>query len=94
MTAWAVTDLPEPDSPTTQTISPAPTEKVMSSMRMRAVRAARQGDREAFDGEDGARIRPSHASHPLGEAGIERVAQAVTQHVDGQHRERQADTPG
>ena len=42
ITAWAVTDLPEPDSPTTHTISPAPTEKVMFSIGMRAVRAARQ----------------------------------------------------
>ena len=32
ITACAVTDLPEPDSPTTHTISPAPTENVMFSM--------------------------------------------------------------
>jgi hypothetical protein len=31
MTDWAVTDLPEPDSPTTQTISPGPTVKDTSS---------------------------------------------------------------
>ena len=59
MTAWAVTDLPEPDSPTTHTISPAPTEKRDVLDGMGAVRAARQADREAFDGEDGRGCRPS-----------------------------------
>ncbi len=55
------------------------------------VGARRQSHGEAFDSEDrrGSFGHP-RLSHPLGEARVERVAQAVAQHVDGQHRQRQA----
>ena len=51
--ACAVTDLPEPDSPTTQTISPGATANETFSTAFSAVRAVRQADRQALDVEDG-----------------------------------------
>ena len=53
MTAWAVTDLPEPDfAHHADDLAGADREgDVLDGMG--AVRAARQGDGEAFDGEDG-----------------------------------------
>ena len=63
ITACAVTDLPEPDSPTTHTISPAPTEKVMFSIGMRAVRAARQLHGEALELEDGSAAASAMCPH-------------------------------
>ena len=45
MTACAVTDLPEPDSPTTQTISPGATANDTFSTAFGAVGAARQARR-------------------------------------------------
>ena len=53
MMACAVTDLPEPDSPTTQTISPGADRERDVLDRVDAVRAGREADREALDVEDG-----------------------------------------
>src|SRR6266576_1610956 len=84
ITACAVTDLPEPDSPTTQTISSAPTVRlipctacvlsppVMATLRSETSRTVLL------------------TSHPLRHLGIERIAQPVAENVDGQDRQRKA----
>src|SRR5512138_78621 len=85
MTACAVTDLPEPDSPTTQTISSAPTVRLMP-----CTACVRSPPLMATERLETSRT-VSLTSHPLCHFGIERVAQAVAEHVDGQDREREAD---
>src|SRR5438309_6407643 len=50
------------------------------------------GGRTRVPGMTGGRVVAGvTTSHPLRELGVEPVAQAVAQHVDGEHRERQAD---
>jgi hypothetical protein len=57
ITESAVTDLPEPDSPTTATVSPRPDgEREVADGDDRALRSP-ELDRQAFDGEDGGRRR-------------------------------------
>ena len=85
----AVTDLPEPDSPTMQTISPALDAEATRPRRVRAVAAGRQADGEAADVEDRGSARRPH--RPLRHLGIERVAQAVAEHVHGEHGQREED---
>ena len=53
ITAWAIIDLPEPDSPTTHSVSPGAIVSETSSTAMRAVGQRRQGERQPLDGEDG-----------------------------------------
>ena len=89
MTACAVTDLPEPDSPTRQTISPAPTANETSSTALARSRAGAAAHRQALDVEDGLAV--SHRHIAPRQLRIERVAQAVAQHVDGEHGEREED---
>src|SRR5215216_2834277 len=127
----AVTDLPDPDSPTTQTISPGTTVKDTSSTAF--IRSARGGSRmvrfssvstgaaviatlspgsvilrwspkAALEGstarDRAVALRGSlrshlrvtdHGSHPSREFWIQPIAQAVAQHVHGEHSEREAD---
>src|SRR3954464_15363664 len=85
ITACAVTDLPEPDSPTTQTISSAPTVRLMPCTAW-----VRSPPLMATDRFETSRTG-SLTSHPLRHFGIERIAQAVAEHIDGQDREREAD---
>jgi len=53
MTVKAITDLPEPDSPTRQTISPGLTVKLTFFDRVDTVGASRQGNAQIADFEDG-----------------------------------------
>src|SRR5438552_4563243 len=86
ITACAVTDLPEPDSPTTQTISLAPTERLMPRTACgRSPRPLIATERLAIS-RTGALIL-----HPLHHFGIERVAQSVAQDVDRQNRHGEED---
>src|SRR5258705_7819644 len=85
ITACAVTDLPEPDSPTTQTISSAPTVRLMPCTA--CVRSPPLMATERFETSRTVLL----TSHPLRHFGIERIAQAVAENVDGQDRERKAD---
>src|SRR4051795_1347039 len=86
ITACAVTDLPEPDSPTTQTISLAPT---VRSMPLTA--CARSPP--PWMATDRLEISRTGAfmSHALRHFGIERVAKAVAQHVHGENGRGQHD---
>src|SRR4029450_10487 len=87
ITACAVTDLPEPDSPTTQTISLAPTERLMPRTACGRSPVPLMATERLAISRTGALI-----SHPLRHLGIERVAQSVAHDVDGQngHREENA----
>src|SRR3954471_17383802 len=82
ITACAVTDLPEPDSPTTQTISSAPTVRLMPCTA--CVRSPPLMATERFETSRTVLL----TSHPLRHFGIERIAQAVAENVDGKDRER------
>src|SRR6266567_6515321 len=97
MMAWAVTDWPEPDSPSTHTISPGLTAKDTFSTAL--IRSAPPGRRT---------VRPCTSStgfalavicmssfacrhlHPPCKFRVEPVAQAVAQHIDGKHRQGKA----
>src|SRR6185369_4078852 len=95
ITVKAITDLPEPDSPTRQTISPGLTVKLtFSTAWMRSapagsatvrLRTSRTG-LVIFSSSDGS------CSYLLAHLRIERVAQAVAHDVDRQHREGQEDS--
>src|SRR5439155_1250955 len=82
ITACAVTDLPEPDSPTTQTISSAPTVRLM-----RCTACVLSPPLMATERSETSRT-VLLTSHPLRHLGIERIAQAVAENVDGKDRER------
>src|SRR3954467_5591586 len=86
ITACAVTDLPEPDSPTTQTISSAPTVRLMPWTA--CVRSPPLMETERSETSRTVLL----TSHPLHHLGIERIAQAVAENVDGKDRERKAHT--
>src|SRR5215217_8459034 len=80
MIALAVTDLPEPDSPTRPKVWPRSIEKDTPSTAVRSPRRRRKRT-----------VRSSSAStvsaiSALRQAGIEDVAQAVAEQVEGQHR--------
>src|SRR3954451_6799306 len=78
ITACAVTDFPEPDSPTTQTISLAPTLRLMPRTACgRSPPPLMATERLVIS-----RTGPA-MSDPLRHLGIERVAQAVAKDVDG-----------
>src|SRR3954451_7656676 len=85
ITACAVTDLPEPDSPTTQTISSAPTVRLMPCTA--CVRSPPLMATLRFETSRTVLL----TSHPLCHLGIERIAQSIAENVDGQDRERKAD---
>src|SRR5690349_5142482 len=86
ITACAVTDLPEPDSPTTQTISLEPTVRLMPRTACGRSPLPLMATERLETSRTGALI-----SHPLRHFGIERVAQSIAQYVDGQNRHRKAD---
>src|SRR5215470_3653938 len=83
ITACAVTDLPEPDSPTTQTISLAPTETLMPRTACGRSPLPLMATERLAISRTGALM-----SDPLHHFGIERVAQSVAQDVDGQNGHR------
>src|SRR3954447_1401515 len=84
ITACAVTDFPEPDSPTTQTISLAATERLMPRT------ACERSPSPAMVTERLATSRTGSAiSDLLRHLGIERVAQSVAQHIDGENGGRE-----
>src|SRR4249919_2789178 len=85
ITACAVTDLPEPDSPTTQTISLAATARLMPRTACGRSPAPLMATERLAISRTGPLM-----SELLRHLGIERVAQAVAQHVDGQDRDREA----
>src|SRR5207237_6990810 len=84
ITACAVTDLPEPDSPTTQTISLAPTVRPMPRTACGRSPTPLMATERLAISRTGALM-----SDPLCHLGIERVAQSVAQHVDGKNRHRE-----
>ncbi len=87
ITACDVTDLPEPDSPTTQTISPGLTSSDRSSTAFaRSPPPGRRTVRLLME-----RTGPLIASHPPRELRIEPVAQAVAEHVDAQDGDGERD---
>jgi hypothetical protein len=90
--ACAITDLPEPDSPTRQTISPGLTVKLTlrTAWPVAALGQARRSSTEVADVEDRVAAMRS-TSDFLGHLRVERVAQTVAQDVDRQHRHRQED---
>src|SRR5262245_21606907 len=85
ITACAVTDLPEPDSPTTQTISLAPTVRLMPRTACGRSPTPLMATERLAISRTGALI-----SDPLGHLGIERVTQSVAQNGDGENRHRKA----
>ena len=93
MTDCAVTDLPDPDSPTMHTISPGADvdRHILDAVgTVGAVRADRSV--RLWIERTGRLSVIAHGSHTrLREARVERVAQAVAQHVDGEHRQREED---
>ena len=84
MTACAVTDLPDPDSPTMQRISPGPT--LNDTLSIALARSARKGSRTVTL----SRLRTgSDMSDALRHFRIERIAQTVAKHVHGEHGQRE-----
>src|SRR5262249_47185583 len=84
ITACAVTDLPEPDSPTTQTISLAPTVRLMLRTAWGRSPIPLMATERLAISRTGVLI-----SHPLHHFGIERIAQSGAQYVDGKNRHRE-----
>src|SRR5215469_6200435 len=95
MIAWAITDFPDPDSPTRQTISPAATLRLAlltafarsaptGSMTVRS-RMSRTGAMSSR--ENG--WKSALSSEPLAHAWVQRVAQSVAQQVDRKDSQRQ-----
>src|SRR4029079_15673647 len=85
ITACAVTDFPEPDSPTTQTISLAPTVRLMPRTACGLWPPPLMATERLVISRTGAAI-----SDPLRHLGIERIAQSIAQHVDGEDGEGEA----
>src|SRR5215470_6886036 len=83
ITACAVTDLPEPDSPTTQTISLASTVRLMPRTACGRSPLPLMATERLAISRTGALM-----SQPLCHLGIERVAQSVAQDVDSENRHR------
>src|SRR5690349_12385810 len=86
ITACAVTDLPEPDSPTTQTISLAATVRLMPRTACGRSPLPLMATERLATSRTGALM-----SDPLRHLGIERVAQAIAQYVDGENSHRKTD---
>src|SRR5882757_1811309 len=98
MTVKAITDLPEPDSPTRQTISPGLTVKLtFSTAFWRSAPLGRVTERlrTSRTGFTALMTEPTtptcFASYLLAHLGIERVAQSIAHDVDRQHGERKED---
>src|SRR4029079_14050106 len=85
ITACAVTDLPEPDSPPTQTISLASTLMLMPRTACGPSPPPPMATERSVISRTGAAI-----SDPLCHLGIKRIAQAIPQHVDGEDGEGEA----
>src|SRR5215470_19884910 len=85
ITACAVTDLPEPDSPTTQTISLAPTVRLIPRTACGRSPTPLMATERLAISRTGALM-----SDPLGHLGIERVTQPVAQYVDREDSHRKA----
>src|SRR6202040_4470666 len=84
----AVTDLPQPLSPTIATVSPASTVKETPS----TARFTPSGVRKCVCRFSiSSRAIARNSSQPLRHARIERVAQAVAEQVDREHRHREED---
>jgi len=91
--ACAVTDFPEPDSPTTQTISPAPPKRRVLTALTRSAPLGRRTV-QALDVEHGGghvRTRAPLTTMrvfitPARELRIEPVAQAVAEHIERRER--------
>ena len=79
MTASAVTDLPQPDSPTRQWVSPFSTVQRGAAHRRGAAAEA---------SPEGLRSRGARSSQPLR---AEQVAQSVADQVDAEHQHRERD---
>src|SRR5918996_5360328 len=100
MVASAVTDLPEPDSPTTQTSSRGRTAIVTSSMANgRSAPAGRRTVRPRMSRTGSAGRFVLMRSHLPRDARIEAVAQAIAENIHGEHGEseqqaRQEQDPG
>src|SRR3546814_4789138 len=98
ITAKAVTDLPDPDSPTTQRSSPASTEKLTpSTAKGRSAPLGRLTESPRMS-RTGA-LTSSSRSHLPRNPGVEGVAQAVAhdvhrQHGHGERDARVEDDPG
>src|SRR5882724_4485584 len=99
MTVKAITDLPEPDSPTRQTISPGLTVKLTFSTAFwrsaplgRVTERLRTSRTGFFASLMSKPTTPTcFASYLLAHLGIERVAQSIAHDVDRQHGERKED---
>src|SRR5262245_8717320 len=93
MTVKAITDLPEPDSPTRQTISPGLTVKfTLSTANSRSAPLGSVTERLRTSSTGFlASLIASHASHFLAHLGIERIPQPVAHDVDGEHRDGEED---
>src|SRR5713226_9303408 len=85
---FAVTDLPQPLSPTIATVSPRSTAKETPS----TARLTPSGVRKCVCRFSTSRsAMPGWSLYLLGHARIERIAQPVAQDIDGEHRQRQED---
>src|SRR5437868_14039552 len=85
MIAWAITVLPEPDSPTRQSRSPRSTLK--DTPFTACGRSAPGGSRTVRPLTSSVLIEHLASHARLRHLRIERVAQAIAQHVDRQHRD-------
>src|SRR6516164_6806866 len=82
-----VTLLPQPDSPTTASVSPGATEKeTPSTARTTPSRVKKWVLRPSISSKDAGL---GMGSHVAGEARVKRIAQAVAEQIDRQYRERQ-----
>src|SRR5580692_3046365 len=86
ITAYAVTDLPDPDSPTSAMVSPLSTAKLtLSSARTMPERVRNSTLRPAMLSAGAAVVICVSCSSP----GIDHVAQAVAEQVEAEHRDHQ-----
>src|SRR5262245_26973820 len=82
-----VTLLPQPDSPTTASVSPCPTENETPSTARTMPSRVKKWVLSSSTSSSAA--GPGMASHGAGKARVERVAQPVAEQVDRQYRDRQ-----
>src|SRR5258708_4979825 len=86
MTAKAVTDLPEPDSPTSATVSPLSTWKPTWSSTLTVPERVRNSTDSSSTASAGTALMcASSCAHP----GIDDVAQPVAQQIEAEHRQHQ-----
>ena len=85
ISASAVIDLPQPDSPTSPASRRASSANVDAAQRLRGAARGREGDAQVATSSSGAASRRSSRPRQLR---IEQVAQPVAQQVEAEHRER------